>query len=528
MSEIPDSRKKKINSITQLYYSNPAVSKAMLEFSRDREVVPRYFNGFGKRPDTLQYESDILELVKRGATSFHCSEEIWKDPLQIETGMQPKQLNELRKGWDLLIDIDCKWFDYSKKAALAVISALENNGVKNLGVKFSGSKGWHILVPWKSFPKKIGDKEVRELFPELARKVVEYIRFESEKIFRKNLPPTFEDDFKNIELKKGRKCNICGEIAKEFIRKEFYCDSCKAGEQKKLVPGEKKILKCPNCRKIMSVKSSVPFYECSSCGINSLDNPSDFSEDIQEDLFDLIGLDMVLVSPRHLFRMPYSLHEKTALASVVISKDEVKGFKMSDANPLAVKPRKFMPDSEEGEAAGLFREALDWDKSRNPNETKKTFSGSSDSGQGNFQPIKFENLSASQFPPSIRKILEGIKDGKKRALFILINFFRFINMERNEMEKRIYDWNEKNVPPLNEGYIRMQVEWSFRKPAVMPPNFDKDYYKGIGIVPTSEELASKNPVSYMVKKNFRSMKKSESGQKPKRKKKDTDNFKNLN
>jgi len=529
MSEIPDSRKKKIESVTRLYYSNPAVARAMLEFSKDREVSPRYFNGFGKRPDTLQYESDILELVKKGATSFHCSEELWKDPLQIETGMRPEQLNELRKGWDLLIDIDCKWFDYSKKAAQAVIAVLENNGIKNLGLKFSGSKGWHILVPWKAFPKRIGDKEVRELFPELARKVVEYIRFESEKIFRKNLPLTFEEDFRNIELKKGRKCNICGEIAKEFILKEFYCDSCKTGEQRKLLRGEKKIFKCPNCGRLLSVKSSTPFYECASCGTNSLDNPSDFSEDIQDDLFDLIGLDMILVSPRHLFRMPYSLHEKTALASIVISKDEISGFKMSDANPLAVKPRKFMPDSSEGEATNLFREALDWDKARSPDNSKKNFSYSSE--QKNMPPVKFENLSESQFPPSIQKILKGIKDGKKRALFILINLFRFINMERGELEKRIYDWNKKNSPPLNEGYIKMQISWSFRKQAVMPPNFDKDYYKGIGVTPTSEELAAKNPVSYMIKKNFRNLKGKKSDEKNKKfakRKKDTDNFKNLN
>ncbi len=472
MSNVPESREKKIRSITQLYYSNPAVSKEILKFARDREVSPRYFNGFGKRPDTLQYESDVLELVKRGATSFHCSEELWKDPLQIETGMRPEQLNELRKGWDLLIDIDCKWFDYSKKAAQAVIAVLENNGIKNLGVKFSGSKGWHILVPWKAFPKRIGDQNVKDLFPGLARKLVEYIRFESEKIFRKNLPSTFDDDFKNMDLKKGKKCNLCGEIAKEMILKEFYCDSCNTGEQRKIVPGEKKIFKCPNCRKIFSVKRSTPFYECSSCGINSLENPSDFSEDIQEDLFDLIGLDMILVSPRHLFRMPYSLHEKTALASIVVSKEKIESFKMSDANPLTVKPRSFMPNVEEGEAASLFREALDWSKSRGDSsaeKSKKSFIGYGND-QSNSQPIKFEKLSDSQFPPSIRKILQGIKDGKKRALFVLLNFFRFIGIEREELEKRIYDWNKLNVPPLNDGYIKTQISWSFRKPATMPPN----------------------------------------------------------
>jgi hypothetical protein len=95
----------------------------------------------------LQYKSDVFELVKRGATSFHCSEELWENPLNIQTGMNEKQLNELRIGWDLLLDIDSKYIDYSKIYAKIIINFLEFSGVKNVGIKFSGSKGFHIIVP---------------------------------------------------------------------------------------------------------------------------------------------------------------------------------------------------------------------------------------------------------------------------------------------------------------------------------------------------------------------------------------------
>ena len=70
-------REERIRKITHIYYSNPKIQKAIFDFAANREVCPRYFEGFGKRPDCLQYESDIFELVKKGATSFHCSEEIW-------------------------------------------------------------------------------------------------------------------------------------------------------------------------------------------------------------------------------------------------------------------------------------------------------------------------------------------------------------------------------------------------------------------------------------------------------------------
>src|SRR3989338_6467947 len=77
----------RIRKITQMYYSRSEIQKVIFQFANTREVVPRFFEGFGKRPDSLQYFSDILELVRRGATSLHCSEERWNTPLDIVTGM---------------------------------------------------------------------------------------------------------------------------------------------------------------------------------------------------------------------------------------------------------------------------------------------------------------------------------------------------------------------------------------------------------------------------------------------------------
>ncbi len=95
-----------------------------------------------------------------------------------------------------------------------------------------------------------------------------------------------------------------------------------------------------------------------------------------------------------------------------------------------------------------------------------------------------------------------MEDGRKRALFILLNLFRSAGMEKDELEKRIYDWNKKNKIPLKEGYIKSQLLWSYRNKIIPPPNFEKDHYKGIGIIPTEEELRYKNPVSYLAKKSF--------------------------
>src|SRR3989344_304063 len=156
-------KEQRIRKITQLYYSRPDVQKAIFEFSKNREVVPSYMmESFGKRPDSLQYMGDIFELVKSGATSFHCSQELWSQPLSISTGMNEKQLSDLRIGLDLILDIDSKYLDYSKILAQLIVRVLNFYGVKNIGIKFSGSKGFHMIVPCKAFPKEINNVKTLE------------------------------------------------------------------------------------------------------------------------------------------------------------------------------------------------------------------------------------------------------------------------------------------------------------------------------------------------------------------------------
>ena len=213
--------------------------------------------------------------------------------------------------------------------------------------------------------------------------------------------------------------------------------------------------------------------------------------------------------------MPYSLHEKTALASIVLKPEEISGFQPKDADPFKAEIRNFMPDAKEGEASELLREALDWYKIQNPEEKEKS--------SKEFKPIVLTNISEKNFPPSIQKILLGLQgDGRKRALFIILGFFRSIGMDRKEIEKLLYDWNQKNAIPLKEGYIKAQLISSYKTKAIPPPNYDKDYYKGIGVIPTEEEIRYKNPANYMIKKTLRENYREEKKYSTK------DNFKNKN
>ncbi len=405
-------KSERIKKTASLYYSRKDIQEAIFKFCVNRETIPYYITeNFGKRPDSLQYPNDVFELVKKGATSFHCSQELWSDPLKVSTGMSEEELNNLREGWNFLIDIDSKYIDYSKIMAELVIKMLEFHGVKNIGLKFSGSKGFHIILPWKAFPTKINNIKTSEMFPEWPRIITNY---------------------------------ITATIEKDLIKK-----------------------------------------------ISNLEKESKYVRDFQ--ISKEVMPDLILVSPRHLFRAPYSLHEKTALSSVVINPSKISFFDIKDAHPMKVKVLSFMPDCKEGEAKELLMQALDWHKQIKPNDEKI---------KSDFKPLKLEKISDSYFPPSIQKILKGVSDGRKRSLFILINLFRSIGIDKEELEKRVSDWNKKNKIPLKEGYIKAQLSWSYRNKVVLPPNFDKDYYKGIGIIPTEEELKAKNPVNYVIRKGL--------------------------
>jgi hypothetical protein len=497
---------KRIRKLTHLYYSNSDVQKAIFKFSKNREISPRYFEGFGKRPDCFEYPGDIFALVKKGATSFHCSEEIWEDPMKISLDMDSIQANTLRIGWDLLIDIDCPWIEYSKLAAKALIKVFEEHGIKNVGIKFSGSKGFHLIVPWKAFPKRIGGENTKDLFPELPRKLVAYLRYKARDELENLLP---EEDkqrlFSSEKVKKGIKCNSCGEIAREMEHLDLFCPNCQMGEQRKTEKDSPEKLFCPNCkREYISVKKN-PLYLCEKCELTSKEDPRNFSPTEEVDIFEVMGLDLILVSSRHLFRMPYSLHEKTSLVSTVLSKSELDTFDPKDARPLKIQIKNFYPEAEENEAKEFVMQALDWAKeNRIGEERKSTTTGK----YADFKPIELQNISEEQFPPCVINILKGVKDGKKRSLFVLINLFRSIGMDKKVMEQKINSWNEKNETPLKYGYIKSQLQWAYRRKPILPPNC-KEFYQGIGVCqPDSTCRSIKNPLNYVIRKNFRATKKS--------------------
>src|SRR3989344_5443536 len=158
------------------YYSRKDVKEEFLRIAKDREVQAWFNDIRGKRPDTINFTGDIQELIRRGMSSFHVSVERWNDPLKLKPSMSKSELDELRNGWDLLIDIDSKNLEFSKIAAELLIEALKFHNIKGYSLKYSGNHGFHIGVPFEAFPDEVNGVKIKDLFPDGLRIIALYLK----------------------------------------------------------------------------------------------------------------------------------------------------------------------------------------------------------------------------------------------------------------------------------------------------------------------------------------------------------------
>lgn len=415
------------------HYKRREIQEALVQHARNKEVGMCYGEGYGKRPDVLSYPRDVLELAMNGVTSFHASEELWENPLAISSTMSKADQQSLRIGWDLLLDIDCKIFEYSRICADIIVHFLEYCGVEAIFVKFSGNKGFHIAVPAEAFPKMVGGQPIHTLFPEAPRKIALYV-----------------------------KENIKEELGKRIIAYEQ--GSFSAVQEKVKMPSEEIIryLHTPMGDKIAKLNVD-PFLE----------------------------IDTILLASRHLYRMPYSLHEKSGLASIPCDPKQVLQFEKVMAQPETIKVPllPFLSRDVRESASRLLLQAFDFqvklEEERSPAKAYEELSIESPIGE-------------DFFPPCMKRICQGLEDGKKRGLFCLINFLGKVGWSKEAIEAYLKEWNKKNPEPLRGVYIKGQLA-HFKAGERLPPNCNNDsYYKGIGIKCSPDDHCQrlKNPVNY--------------------------------
>ena len=402
------------------YYSRNDVREQILNTAKDREVIVRYRDKVGRRPNKLSSITEILNYVKDGATSFHGTLERWSDPLKITDNQ--KELDKLRIGWDLVFDIDGTHFKFSQVAAKNIVKAIRLHGIKNFSIKFSGRGGFHIGIPFESFPEKVGKIEITKYFPEGARIIAEYLSSIIEKPLRNEITKLGLDEV----------VKLSGKSQNEILLKDEI-------------------------------------------------NP-----------FSLVEIDTIAIAQRHTFRLPYSLNEKSWLVSIPIEENHIMDFDFKEAKIENVNTEiGFLDKFKEGEAKRLFFLAFDFKKK----EEKKI--------REIIRNYDYGKVHEANFPPCIKNMLKGLKDGRKRALFILMNFLKTMNWSYEEIEQTLLEWNKKNQPPLKENYVKTQLRWfKSKKTTYTPPSCDNSiYYKDIGVCEPDNICSKiKNPTQYPFKK----------------------------
>ena len=488
------------------YYKRQDIQEAIVANARGRELAVKYDKGFGKRPDIISYPAEVLEFVKKGVTSFHVSEERWSNPLELSTSMPKKAMDELRVGWDIIIDIDSKEWEISKTATWLIVKLLKELGISSVSIKFSGNKGFHIGLPFEIFPETINGTETRSLFPDYPKAIAEFLIEEINKRYIKvegnDLLFGDEKRFSLAELKKLTddsillRCGDCKEPIKkeEGYKNEFVCPVCGSS-----VTTEEDYVICDKCKKMMErVKYDRKASAC-KCG----------GEHIELNPYAVIDIDTLLISSRHMYRCSYSLHEKSGLASVPLDADEILDFDKRRAEPDNVKAEKhFLTHSGNNGAGELFSKVSLFRENRIKDNVKEEY---------NKEP-QFEEFSEaapeSLFPPCINKLLEGMDDGKKRALFILYNFLKSVGWNHEEIEQKVREWNENNAEPLKENMLISHLRYHKAR-KILPPNCSNVmYYKDLHLCnPDNLCKKIKNPVNYTRRRSFFN-KRQKKGQEP--------------
>ncbi|MFC1741870.1 DNA primase small subunit domain-containing protein [Nanoarchaeota archaeon] len=495
------------------HYKRREVQSEIVAAAAHKEAVGSFGGkGYAKRPDVLVFPNDVLEQVKNGVTSFHVSEELWSNPQMISVNMKKHEYDDMRIGWDLVLDIDCPFWEFAKLTTWLFVRALREFGVDAVTVKFSGNKGFHIGVPFEAFPETFKDVSTKDYFPDGPRKIAaflldhistKYVKVVGDKV---QFTEQFSYTLQELESKTGKATH---ELVKRF------CSNC--GKKTKDDMDEKKVqFVCAQCEGVVDGDMSEDYKSCPKCKVLMERSVVDLSKKCCSrpapvatfDPLSIVEVDTVLIAPRHLYRAPYSYHEKSGLVSVPIHPDSILDFEKSSAEPDDVEFGKHTFLLREGvvrgHAAKLLLQAEEFAgrKERRLRDIEDMEQLERKDSRREFEDVQTA-IPESFFPPCIQLISKGVKDGRKRAVFLLINFLSSCGWEYDDIEEWLKKWNSRNAEPLRDQYYLGQLRYAKQhKKKVLPPNCDNNaYYKSFGVCkPDMFCKYVKNPANYAIKR----------------------------
>ena len=127
------------------------------------------------RPLKADDKNEFKDLIERYGVNepfhFFLSVEIFSEPLKLKT----ERPESLRVSWDFFLDLDSEDFTATKRAAAKALKALKMFNVENYLLKFSGRRGFHLIIPGLSLDV-FAPGEFRQAYPKLAISLAEWFK----------------------------------------------------------------------------------------------------------------------------------------------------------------------------------------------------------------------------------------------------------------------------------------------------------------------------------------------------------------
>ncbi len=158
------------------YYWNPDILQALAYQCHDREVWLKAGKASSPRPRKVNSPDQLSSLITNfqhiDPISIFASIETFTDPLRLGAADQPTE--KLRIGWDFVIDLDAEKVDKAKVTATAICEVLETFGL-SAKAKFSGNRGFHVIIPGQAFDNFRSKEEFLAAYPQVPFSISRFI-----------------------------------------------------------------------------------------------------------------------------------------------------------------------------------------------------------------------------------------------------------------------------------------------------------------------------------------------------------------
>ncbi|MEM3768945.1 MAG: DNA primase noncatalytic subunit PriX [Nitrososphaerales archaeon] len=152
-----------------LYYSCQDILDALASQCKNKEVFLKSKDHVSHRPLKVDSKEELEFLIKKynleEPFGIFSSIELYDDPLSFNR----------RIGWDFVIDLDGDNLDDLKRCITAIIGLLEQFGIKSYKVKFSGRRGFHLIIDGEAFNVFESQDEFINAYPHVPKLIASFI-----------------------------------------------------------------------------------------------------------------------------------------------------------------------------------------------------------------------------------------------------------------------------------------------------------------------------------------------------------------